>query len=261
MENQSQTQNVMDNAAGIALAKANRTALAVKLADSGLADAKILQGVTDEASRKMAMKARELLVNRAKEFGNDESQIRDYLSGFRKGFEKSGDVRASEAGVIIRAYAKDSAKIEAHNGGYHPLVELARSIAGKQVSKSRSGGTKAPTDKGMDSITGRISAMKPLQAQRVASLAIQQIVATNPDSWELHLVRQIDTITVKLEQSKQPIYQQLAKDLQTFCSEVLNNAAIDEATNKAAHENQAGFPHDAIIVPSPAQAEPQQKAA
>ena len=233
-----QTQVVMDNAAAIAKSKEERTALAVKLADAGLTDAKTLQSVITEAGVTLATKAREILVARAKEFQGDESRIRDYLSGFRKGFEKSGDTRASEAGVIMRAYAKDSQKIENHTGGMAGLIEVARSIAGKQNGTSqRSGGTKAPTDKGMDSINGRIKAMKPAQAVAVAQNAIAQIVATNPKDWELHLLRQIDGLTVKLAQSKQPVYQILAEDLQKACAEVLNQDAIDNALHQEAKDN------------------------
>lgn len=266
MTTQSTTQTVSDNLAADAIAKANRTALAVKLADAGMADAKVLQGTLDEVSKTIATKAREIYVQRAKEFAGDESQIRDYLSGFRKGFEKSGDVRASEAGVIMRAWAKESARIEAHTGGMAGLIELARSIAGKQTgNKSRSGGTKAPTDKGMDSIVGRISAMKPAQAQAVVDKAMAQIVATHPDNFELAILRQIDNLTVQLAKSKQPIYQQLAKDIQDFCAEPLNREAIDAATNTAAHadakQELPGFSHDAVIIPAPAQAAQEAKAA
>lgn len=264
---QTQTQVVMDNAAAIATAKANRQAVAVKLADSGLADAKVLQTVIVDAGVTLATKARDIAIERAKEFNGDESQIRDYLSGFRKGFEKSGDARASEMGVILRAYGKAPEQITGYTGGMVKLVELARSIAGKQNnSGSRSGGNHAPSDKGMASITGRIQAMKPAQAASIVEKGIAQIVATNPTDWELHLLRQIDSLTVKLEQSKQPIYNELARDLQELCADVLNRSAIDEATNKAAHDNNAGLP-ETVVTPQPAAFEPvddeetQQKAA
>ena len=235
------TQVVSDNLQAQEVAKAERLSLAVKLADEGLADATRIQEKQYSASVSISEFARDILRERAKELQGQEGLIRDYLSGFRKGFTKSGDQRASEAGVLIRAYSKSPELVDAFKGGYQDLIVTCRDIVGRKPQGQRAGNPKAPNDKGMAIINDRISVMKPDQAAQVANKAVAQIVATTPKDWELVLLRQMEAICNQLAKSKQPIFQQAAKDIADFCTSALDDAAIENAAEQATTHKTPGM--------------------
>jgi hypothetical protein len=71
------------------------------------------------------------------------------------------------------------------------------------------------------------------QAAVVVQDAIRQVQQTSGDKWEIALVRQISGIAVRLSQSKQPIYQDVAKAIQGQCGRV------DSAETKVEHVEHA----------------------
>lgn len=215
------------------------------IAIRGKTDGEKIRSANAEYAAKLGQMAIAILIDAAEFLKGKESDIRDYMSGYRLSFdEKSAKVRASEARAVIDAYDKDKerltafvARIEAEKIGYHDIVAECRKIRGKRI---QNGGNVTPkvTDKQAESIAEKISIASLPQAETIAQHAVEQIIATAKQDWEQAILRQIDALAYKLAESKQPIYERIAEEISTMCAEVLQTGHHAPAPAKASEATQ-----------------------
>lgn len=219
------------------------------LALAGISDAEKIVSAQSKAEYEVGTVARKVLQSRAAELKGVDIDIREYLSGYRTKFPKAANERASEARKVFDAFAKDGKRVTEFKGGYHDWITLCRDILGKASNPKGAGKKRKVTDKTMAAISERIKLATAPQSAVIVTEAISQMQQAAGSDWEVALVQQVVGITVRLSQSKQPIFQNLAEKIASPCSDILAHVA---ATAKAPSEAK---PADMVETPEPAEAQ------
>lgn len=218
-----------------------REKLLIEIENRGETDGKRIKAVADDAEKAVSKVTREVLTEAARDFQGDDTKIRHYLAGLRKAFDNptTAKQRASEYKAIILATSKEPEQVMQFGGGYHALVTLAREINNADRKSPAKPKNPRVTDKAIESIGEKVKVMNPAQAKLVAVEALSQIQATSPNDWELQLLIQLDGICTRLGQSKQPIFKNLAQEIQEKAARILNTQAIEAAKQSAPAQAKA----------------------
>lgn len=253
------TQAIAEGNINAALSAANAAPNVPSLTETGKLgreDGLKLAQAAHDADVSVGRAFRDILILRAKQFNGNEEEIRNYLSGFRVAFsEKTADKRASDARAVFMACAKDGGQfvpeLEAFSGTYHALITRCRDIKGR-TGAGRGAGPGKVSGKGMETIENKVKLLNAGQSAVLLQKAIEQVQQTSPENWELKLLQQIDGICIRLGQSKQPAYREIAALIQDISADILNADAVNHAQNASSHNAQAVA--QAAQVPQAAQA-------